>query len=68
MAGVDIVDFVEKEYGAKLVEWQKEYLRMLDREYGKSDARIAVVSRGVGRMFTYFKLKELISNGATNDR
>lgn len=65
---MDIVEFVEQEYGVKLLEWQKKYLRTLDREYHKGDIRIAITTRGIGRMFTYFKLKELIPNGTTNDR
>lgn len=60
---MDIVEFVENEYGANLVEWQKEYLRTLDKGYRDRNIRIAVLPRGVGRMFTYFKLKELIQNG-----
>ena len=65
---MDIVEFVESEYGVELFDWQKEYLRTLDREYNRGDARIVVVPRGVGRMYTYFKIKELISNGTTNNR
>ena len=65
---MDIVEFVKSEYGVELFDWQKEYLRTLDREYNQGNIRIAVVSRGVGRMLTYFKLKELIQDGKTNDR
>lgn len=64
---MDIVEFVEHEYGIQLFDWQKHYLRTLDREYNRGEVRIVVTSRGIGRMFTYFKLKELILNGATND-
>ncbi len=64
---MDIVEFAEKEYGAKLVKWQKEYLRTLDELCENGYARV-VVNKGVGRMFTYFKAKELISNGTPNDR
>lgn len=60
---MDIVEFAEKEYGAKLPEWQKEYLRTLDRVYRDGDVRIVVLPRPVGRMYTYFKVKELIQNG-----
>jgi hypothetical protein len=64
---MDVVTFAEKFYGVELKEWQKTYLRTLDRLYTEGDVRVVVVPKGVGRMFTYFKLKELISNGSTND-
>lgn len=64
---MDVVMFAEKFYGVELKEWQKTYLRTLDRLYTEGDVRVVVVPKGVGRMFTYFKLKELISNGSTND-
>lgn len=64
---MDIVEFAEQEYGAKLVDWQKTYLRTLNDLYEQGDVRVVVVPRGIGRMFTYFKIKELIHNGATND-
>ena len=65
---MDIVEFAEKTYGAELYEWQKEYLRTLDRVYQerKDEKAVLVMPRGVGRMFTYFKMKELISDGQTN--
>lgn len=67
---MDIVEFAESFYGAKLYEWQKEYLRTLDRLYvqaqdGEVDIRFVMVPRRTGKMFTYFKLKELIPNGKT---
>ena len=65
---MDIVEFAEKFYDVELVDWQKTYLRTLDRLYADRSVRVVVVPRGVGRMFTYFKLKELIPNGTTNDR
>lgn len=65
---MDIVEFAEKFYDVKLADWQKTYLRTLDQLYADRSVRVVVVPRGVGRMFTYFKLKELIPNGATNDR
>lgn len=64
---MDVVTFAEKFYGVELNEWQKTYLRTLDRLYTEGDVRVVVVPKGVGRMFTYFKLKELISNGSTDD-
>ena len=65
---MDIVEFAESAYGAKLYEWQKEYLRTLDRLYRecedrKRDRCVVVMHQGVGRMFTYFKLKEMLSDG-----
>ena len=59
---MDIVEYAEKVYGAKLFEWQKEYLRTLDKAY-KDGVRIVVLPRSVGRMYTYFKANELIQNG-----
>lgn len=64
---MDIVEFAEKYYDAALVEWQKDYLRTLDQLYANGSVRVVVIPRGVGRMFTYFKAKELVSNGQTND-
>lgn len=65
---MDIVEFAEKTYDAKLPEWQKEYLRTLDRLYreSKDDKVVLVMPKGVGRMFTYFKMKELFPDGPTN--
>lgn len=65
---MDIVEFAESKYGVKLVDWQKTYLRTLDRLYVDGNVRVVIVPRGIGRMFTYFKLKELVPNGTTNDR
>lgn len=65
---MDIVEFAEKFYNVELVDWQKTYLRTLDRLYTEGDVRVVVVPKGVGRMFTYFKLKELIPNGKTTHR
>jgi hypothetical protein len=64
---MDIVEFAEKFYDVKLVDWQKTYLRTLNQLYADGDVRIVVVPRRVGRMFTYFKLKELVLNGKTTD-
>lgn len=64
---MDIVEFAEKTYGADLYEWQKEYLQTLDRLYReRKDGKIVLVMpKGVGRMFTYFKMKELFSDDQT---
>ena len=64
---MDIVEFAEKFMNVELVDWQKTYLRTLDNLYKQGDVRIVVLPRSVGRMFVYFKLKELIPNGETND-
>lgn len=65
---MDIVEFAEKTYGVELYEWQKEYLRTLDRIYRerKDEKIVLVMPKGVGRMFTYFKTKELLSDDQTN--
>lgn len=66
---MDIVEFAEKTYGAELYEWQKEYLRTLDRLYRerKDEKIVLIMHKGVGRMFAYFKMKELFYDGqATN--
>ena len=63
---MDIVEFAEKFMDVELKEWQKTYLRTLDGLYKQGDVRIVVVPRSVGRMFTYFKLKELIPDGKTS--
>ena len=62
---MDIVEFAEKIYGANLYEWQKEYLRTLDQMCKKGEVRIVVLPRPIGRMYTYFRFKELIQNGET---
>lgn len=63
---MDIVEFAEKTYGAKLYEWQKEYLRTLDRLYREKGHINVVLHKDHGKMFTYLKLKELMSNGQTD--
>jgi hypothetical protein len=60
---MDIVEFAEKFMDVELYEWQKEYLRTLDKVYKDRDVRIVVLPRSVGRMYTYFKVNELIQNG-----
>lgn len=64
---MDIVEFAEKFYDVELVDWQKTYLRTLDQLYVDRTVRVVVVPRGAGRMFTYFKFKELIPNGKTTN-
>lgn len=60
---MDIVEFAEKFMDVELYEWQKEYLRTLDKVYKDRDVRIVVLPRTVGRMYTYFKVNELTQNG-----
>lgn len=60
---MDIVEFAEKFMDVKLYEWQKEYLRTLDKVYKDRNVRIVVLPRTVGRMYTYFKVNELTQNG-----
>lgn len=67
---MDIVEFAEKTYGVELYEWQKEYLRTLEQLYqeckdGKREKCVLVMQKDVGRMFTYFKMKELFPDGQT---
>ena len=60
---MDIVEYAEYVCGAKLYEWQKEYLRNLERMRHKGDIRIVMNRRG--RIFVYMNPKELIPNGET---
>ena len=66
---MDIVEFVERECGVELFEWQKEYLRDL-YEMSRNDTVRIVMPRQLGRRQVYVymnQLKELISNGKTNN-
>ena len=62
---MDIVEFAEKSYGAKLPDWQKEHLRKV-YELSK-DHNIRIVMRK-GRAYTYLIPKELTRYGQTSDR
>ena len=62
---MDVVDFVENICGAKLNNWQKQYLRLLYGLSRKGDVKI-VMDRD-GRVFTYIKKKELFLDVPTND-
>jgi hypothetical protein len=64
---MDIVEFAENYYGAKLPEWQKDYLRTLDDMCKDGNVRI-VMPKDHGRFYTYFKFKELFPDGPQNDR
>jgi len=61
---MDVVDFLENICGAKLYDWQKQYLRLLYDLSRKGDVKI-VMDRD-GHVFTYVKQKELTQNGKTN--
>lgn len=63
---MDIVEFVERFFDVELFEWQKEYLRSLDKM--RTNGGIRFVSGRKGQMFVYMNQKELIPNGKTNDR
>lgn len=63
---MDIVEFAETYYGCELPEWQKEYLRTLDKLCKDGHARV-VVNKGVARVYFKYRLKELLNNGKTND-
>ena len=62
---MDIVGFAEKFTGIQLTDWQKRHLRFLYDLSRKGDVRIVMGKNG--QVFTYFKPKELILNGSTND-
>lgn len=69
---MDFVEFAERESGVELFAWQKDYLRKIEELYKQAkddnvDVRIVVLPRQVGRMYTYFKLEELLSNVSQND-
>ena len=61
---VDIVEFAENIYGAKLYDWQKPYLRFLHDLTSKYNVRIVMGKDG--QVFTYIKQKELTHNGSPN--
>lgn len=66
---MDIVEYAERFYGAKLLDWQKEHLRKL---YDISrDNKIYIAMGKGGRVYTYLEpktLKELIQNGQASNR
>lgn len=62
---MDIVEFAEKFYGAKLPEWQKIHLRKVYELSKNHD--IKVVMRK-GQAYTYLIPKELIQDGQTSNR
>lgn len=69
MSVVDIAEFAEKFTNVKLLDWQKEHIRVLYENYSNNDIRI-VMPRHAGRshqMYVYVKSKELIANGTPHD-
>lgn len=60
---MDIVEYAEHICGAKLYDWQRTYLRGLERLRHQGDIRI-VMDR-CGRLFVYINPKELLSDGQT---
>ena len=58
---MDIVEFAEQVCGAKLYEWQKEYLRFFEKL--PRGTKLVIDPRG--RVFTYIDQEELIPNGKT---
>lgn len=67
---MDIIEFAEARYRCELPEWQKNYIRML-YEMGK-DAKIYICmpphSGRTQALIHINNVKELLSNGAQNDR
>ena len=72
---MDIVEYVEKTYGIKFLEYQKIYLRALYDEYKNTgDILIPITSRrSYIEFYTYLKrnilpiCKELTQSGTTPD-
>lgn len=62
---MDIVEFVENICKINLMDWQKRHLRFLYDLSRKGDVKIVMGKDG--QVFTYFKAKELVLNGSTND-
>lgn len=64
---MDIVEFTEKFYGAKLYECQKELLRRIDEL--RHEGKIYFLHGRKGPFIYIDKMmqKELLSNGTTND-
>ena len=62
---MDIVEFAEKFTGIQLTDWQKRHIRFLYDLSRRGDVRIVMGKDG--QIFTYFKAKELVLNGSTND-
>lgn len=66
---MDIVEFAEQFYNAELPEWQKEYIRTLNKM--RTDAKIYIcMPKDSGRhqaLIHINNIKELLSNGTQND-
>lgn len=63
---MDIVEFAENFMNVKLLDWQKQHLRVLEKL--PRGARIVMAPRGRVYIYVDQPTKELIPNGKTNDR
>lgn len=65
---MDVIEFAEKFCGAELFEWQKDFIRKLEKL--GPDINIRIVTGRRGKSYIYPDLnaiKELTQNGATLD-
>jgi len=65
---VDMVEFAEKFMNVELAEWQKQYIRLLEKLPRDIDIRVLMDRHS--RVYFYMNqnsFKELILNGETND-
>lgn len=64
---MDVVEFVEREFDIELLEYQKRFLQGL-ADLGPDRCVVLTSSRDGVYMYQWYNLlKELISNGSTND-
>ena len=63
---MDIVEFAERFMNVKLKDWQKDHIRVLDKL--PRGAKIVMAPRGRVYIYVDKPTKELIPNGAPNDR
>lgn len=67
---MDIVEFAEKFMGVELLGWQKDHIRFLYDKYQSDGVIRIVMPKNAGRHQVYIymnSIKELMSNGKTND-
>lgn len=62
---MDIVEFLERFTDVELFEWQKHYIRLLDKM--RIDGSLRFITGRRGQMYVYMNPKELILDGTTND-
>lgn len=62
---MDIVEFAEKFYGAKLPEWQKTHLRKVYELSKNHDIKVVMRKR---QAYMYLIPKELTQNDQASDR